>query len=86
MLFRSREQLAHLFRDFDDPCLMLHGNLRLTRIIKNARRGQLLAMTQLGAILLAPRKYELIHLGENPAEQTLMQHYLRRAPVAESFL
>lgn len=86
MLFRSRQQLAQLFRDFDDPCVMLHGNLRLTSLIKNARSDQLLAMTQPGAILWGPREYELIHLGDTPMEQMLLQHYLQCAPVSEGFL
>lgn len=86
VLFRSREQLAHLFRDFDDPCVMLHGNLRLTSIVKNARSDQLLAMTQPGAILWGPREYELMQLGESPAEQALMTRYLQCAPVSEGFL
>ncbi|MEO3956624.1 hypothetical protein ABH309_19470, partial [Chromobacterium piscinae] len=86
VLFRSREQLAHLFRDFDDPCVMLHGNLRLTSIVKNARSDQLLAMTQPGAILWGPREYELMQLGESPAEQALMARYLQCAPVSEGFL
>lgn len=86
VLFRSREQLTYLFRDFDDPCVMLHGNLRLTSIIKNARSDQLVAMTQPGVILWAPREYELIHLGDSPAEQALMERYLQCAPVSEGFL
>jgi len=86
VLFRSREKLADFFRDFDDPCVMVHGNVRLNSMIKNARSDQLLAMTQPGTILWAPREYELIHLGESPTEQALMEHYLRCAPVSEGFL
>ncbi len=57
VLFRSREKLADFFRDVDDPCVMVHGNVRLYSMIKNARSDQLLAMTQLGTILWAPREY-----------------------------
>lgn len=86
ILFRCRERIAHLLRDFDDPCVMLHGNVRLQSMIKNARSDQLIAMTQPGNILWAPREYELIHLGESAAETALLHDYLQRAPVSEGFI
>lgn len=86
ILFRSRAQLAHLFRDFNDPCVLVHGNVRLRSMLKNPRSDQLLAMTQPGTILWAPREYDLIQLDESPAETALLHAYLQRAPVAEGFV
>lgn len=86
ILFRSRARLAHLFRDFNDPCVMVHGNVRLQSMLKNPRSDQLLAMTQPGPILWAPREYDLIHLDDSPAETALLHAYLQQAPVAEGFV
>lgn len=86
ILSRCRDQFAWLMRDFDDPCVLIHGNVRLQSMIKNARSDQLLAMTQPGNILWAPREYDLIHLDDTPAGQALLQHYLQRAPVSEGFI
>ncbi|ADU68658.1 YcbJ family phosphotransferase [Pantoea sp. At-9b] len=86
ILFRSRQQLAHLFAGFDDPCVLIHGNLRLASIMKDVRSDQLVAMTQPGNVLWAPREFELMRLGDNGAEASLLQHYLQRAPVAEGFV
>jgi len=86
ILFRCRARLAHLFRDFDDPCVMVHGNVRLQSMLKNSRSDQLVAMTQPGIILWAPREYDLIHLGESPAETALLSTYLQRAPLSEGFV
>ncbi|MGK3140847.1 phosphotransferase [Pantoea sp. C2G6] len=86
ILFRCRARLAHLFRDFDDPCVMVHGNVRLQSMLKNSRSDQLLAMTEPGTILWAPREYDLIHLDDSPAETALLQAYLQRAPLSEGFL
>ncbi|MBK4783367.1 MAG: phosphotransferase [Pantoea sp. Pent] len=86
ILFRSREQLAQLFAGFDDPCVLMHGNLRLASMLKDPHSDQLVAMTQPGTILLAPREYELMRLAENGAEASLLQHYLQRAPVDDGFV
>lgn len=86
MLFRCRSRLAHLFRDFDDPCVMVHGNVRLQSMLKNSRSDQLVAMTRPGTILWAPREYDLIHLDTSPAETALLHDYLQRAPVSEGFV
>lgn len=86
ILFRCRSRLAHLFRDFDDPCVMVHGNVRLQSMLKNSRSDQLVAMTQPGTILWAPREYDLIHLDTSPAETALLHDYLQRAPVSEGFV
>lgn len=86
ILYRSRQQLTHLFKDFDDPCVLMHGNLRLSSMLKDARSDQLIAMMQPGNILWAPREYELIRLADSGAEASLLQHYLQRAPVSEGFI
>ncbi len=86
ILFRSRQQLTRLFNGFDDPCVLLHGNLRLESMLKDARSDQLIAMMQPGNILWAPREYELMRLADGGAEASLLQHYLQRAPVAEGFV
>lgn len=86
MLFRSRQQLPRLFEGFDDPCVLVHGNLRLASVLKDARSDQLIAMMQPGTILWAPREYDLMRLADSGAEASLLQYYLQRAPVAEGFL
>lgn len=86
ILFRSRQQLGKLFVDFDDPCVLMHGNFRLASMLKDARSDQLVAMMQPGNILWAPREYELMRLADSGAEASLLRHYLQRAPVAEGFL
>jgi len=64
----------------------MHGNLRLASMLKDPHSDQLVAMTQPGTILWAPREYELMRLAENGAEASLLQHYLQRAPVDEGFV
>lgn len=86
ILFRCRARLAHLFRGFDDPCVMVHGNVQLQSMLKDSRSDQLIAMTQPGTILWAPREYDLIHLDTSPAETALLHSYLQRAPVSEGFV
>ncbi|PJZ04906.1 hypothetical protein PRCB_15985 [Pantoea rodasii] len=86
ILYRSRQQLTQLFNGFDDPCVLMHGNLRLSSMLKDARSDQLVAMMQPGNILWAPREYELIRLADSGAEASLLHHYLQRAPVAEGFI
>lgn len=86
ILYRSRQQLARLFEGFDDPCVLMHGNLRLSSMLKDAHSDQLVAVMQPGNILWAPREYELMRLADSGAEASLLQHYLQRAPVAEGFL
>ncbi|WP_130834588.1 phosphotransferase [[Erwinia] mediterraneensis] len=86
ILFRARQQLPRLFRGFNDPAVLIHGNLRLHSILKDVTSDRLLAMTQPGYILWAPREYELCRLGNSTAETNLLQHYLQRAPVDDGFL
>ncbi|MDY0899864.1 fructosamine kinase family protein [Pantoea agglomerans] len=86
ILFRCRARLAYLFRGFDDPCVMVHGNIQLQSMLKDSRSDQLIAMTQPGTILWAPREYDLIHLDTSPAETALLHNYLQRAPVSEGFV
>lgn len=86
ILFRCRQQLPRLFRGFSDPAVLIHGHLQLQAILKDAASDQLLAMTQPGWLLWAPREYELFRLSHDRAEASLLQHYLHRAPVDEGFL
>ena len=86
ILFRCRARLTYLFRGFDDPCVMVHGNVQLQSMLKDSRSDQLIAMTQPGTILWAPREYDLIHLDTSPAETALLHSYLQRAPVSEGFV
>lgn len=86
ILYRSRQQLSALFAGFDDPCVLVHGNLRLSSVLKDAHSDQLIAMMQPGPILWAPREYELMRLADSGVEALLLQYYLQRAPVAEGFM
>jgi fructosamine-3-kinase len=86
ILFRSRQLLPRLFKGFNDPCVLMHGNLRLASMLKDAHSDQLIAMMQPGNILWAPREYDLMRLADSGAEASLLHHYLQRAPVAEGFL
>ncbi|KNC15595.1 hypothetical protein AC790_04480 [Pantoea sp. RIT-PI-b] len=86
ILFRSRQLLPRFFNGFNDACVLMHGNLRLASVLKDAHSDQLIAMMQPGNILWAPREYDLMRLADSGAEASLLQHYLQRAPVAEGFL
>jgi len=86
LLYRTREMLIDFFADFDDPCVLVHGNLGLRSMLKDAKTDQLLAMLNPGMMLWAPREYELFRLCEAGMPDQLLFHYLQRAPVAESFL
>lgn len=86
VLFRSRQNLAHLFDDFDDPCVLVHGNLSLRNMLKQTRSDELFAMINPGTVLWAPREYELFRLSEEGPAETLLFHYLQQAPVAEGFI
>lgn len=55
-------------------------------MLKDARSDQLLAMVGPGMMLWAPREYELFRLSDGGQAEQLLWRYLRRAPVAESFL
>jgi fructosamine-3-kinase len=86
LLYRTREMLTHFFAGFDDPCVLVHGNLSLRSMLKDAKTDQLLAMLNPGMMLWAPREYELFRLCEVGMPEQLLFRYLQHAPVAESFL
>lgn len=86
ILFRTRECLPRMFEDFSDNCVLIHGNFSLRSMLKDSRSDQLLAMVNPGVMLWAPREYELFRLAEPGQAESLLWHYLQRAPVAESFL
>jgi len=86
LLYRTREALTHFFVGFDDPCVLVHGNLSLRSMLKDPKSDQLLAMLNPGMMLWAPREYELFRLCEAGMPSQLLFYYLQRAPVAESFL
>ncbi|WP_343463208.1 phosphotransferase [Pantoea sp.] len=86
ILFRSRDQLAKLFHGFADPCVLLHGNLRLSHVRFVTDRDPQVAMVNPGDILWGPREFELRRLSEQGEDATLLQNYLQRAPVSEGFL
>ncbi|AHG21976.1 hypothetical protein Z042_21925 [Chania multitudinisentens RB-25] len=86
LLYRTREALPSFFSGFDDPCVLVHGNLSLRSMLKDAKTDQLLAMLNPGMMLWAPREYELFRLCEAGMPDQLLFRYLQRAPVAESFL
>lgn len=86
ILYRSRENLAGLFHEFDDPCVLVHGNLELSSILKDARNDSLLALVSPGTVLWAPREFDLYPLCCTPTGSDLLSHYLYRAPVAEGFV
>lgn len=86
ILYRSRENLAALFHRFDDPCVLVHGNLALSSILKDARNDQLLALVSPGNVLWAPREFDLHPLCGSAMGEALLGCYLQRAPVAEEFV
>lgn len=86
ILFRCRQHLPRLFRNFSDPAVLIHANLTLSAVVKDPHSDKLLAMTQPGNILWAPREYELFRLSDSGDEASLLQRYLQRAPVDEGFL
>lgn len=86
ILFRTRECLPRLFEDFNDNCVLVHGNFTLSSMLKDGRSDQLLAIVNPGTMLWAPREYEIFRLFEPGQSESLLWHYLQRAPVAESFL
>jgi hypothetical protein len=65
ILFRTRECLPDLFKDFNDNCVLVHGNFTLRSMLKDPRSDQLLAMVGPGMMLWAPREYELFRLAES---------------------
>ncbi|MCG8709045.1 YcbJ family phosphotransferase [Brenneria sp. 4F2] len=86
LLYRSRQCLPILFDDFNDSCVLVHGNLSLRSMLKDSHSDQLLAMINPGVMLWAPREYELLRLCEAGMPEQLLYHYLGKAPVAESFV
>ncbi|HBC83408.1 YcbJ family phosphotransferase [Pseudescherichia vulneris] len=86
ILFRTRECLPKLFEGFNDNCVLVHGNLNLRSMLKDARTDQLVAMVGPGVMLWAPREYELFRLSDSALAEGLLWHYLQHAPVAEAFI
>lgn len=86
ILYRSRENLPKLFRGFDDPCVLVHGNLELSSVLKDAKSDSLLALVSPGTVLWAPREFDLYPLCCTPTGNDLLCSYLYRAPVAEGFV
>lgn len=86
VLYRSRENLGNLLADFNEPCVLVHGNLSLNSMLKEAWSDQLLSMINPGMMLWAPREYELFRLCDEGLAESLLFHYLRQAPVAEGFV
>ena len=86
ILFRTRECLPKLFDGFNDNCVLVHGNLNLRSMLKDARTDQLVAVVGPGVMLWAPREYELFRLSDSALAEGLLWHYLQHAPVAEAFI
>lgn len=86
VLYRSRENLGNLLADFNEPCVLVHGNLSLNSMLKEAWSDQLLSMINPGMMLWAPREYELFRLCDEGLAESLLFHYLSQAPVAEGFV
>ncbi|AJI96727.1 fructosamine kinase family protein [Yersinia ruckeri] len=86
VLYRSRACLSRLFADFDDSCVLVHGNLSLRSMLKDSRSDQLLAMLNPGPVLWAPREYDLFRLSDEGMSTQLLYRYLSKAPVSEAFV
>ncbi|OON40849.1 hypothetical protein BTJ39_07195 [Izhakiella australiensis] len=86
LLYRTRQQADAFFDDFDDPCVLVHGNLTLRHILKVPRTDQLLAMVNPGTVLWAPREFDVCRLWEPGAASELLTRYFSHAPVDEGFL
>ena len=86
ILYRSRENLAALFQGFHDPCVLVHGNLALNSMLKDAKNDHLLALVNPGTVLWAPREFDLYPLCGSTVGDELLSGYLKRAPVAEDFV
>lgn len=86
VLFRSHQKIAALFSGFDDACVLVHGNLFLTSLLKDGRDDRIKAIINPGTVLWAPREFDLYPLCESAQGNALLQCYLQRAPVAESFV
>ncbi|PIJ51328.1 hypothetical protein BL250_01120 [Erwinia sp. OLTSP20] len=86
VLYRARQQAAAFFNGFDDPCVLVHGNLTLQHILKTPRSERLLAAVNPGTILWAPREFDLFRLWQPGAASQLLTCYVSRAPVNQGFL
>ncbi len=86
VLLRSKLCMNKLFEDFDDSAVLVHGNITLRSMLKDARSDQLLSMLNPGVMLWAPREYELFRLCSEGMPTQLFFRYLERAPVSESFI
>lgn len=85
ILYRSLEKTSRLFSEFDDTCVLVHGDFRLRNLLKDVKTDQLLAVLDPGEIQAAPREYDLMHLCDDPFAEKVLSTYLKRAPVAEQF-
>jgi hypothetical protein len=85
ILFRTRECLPDLLKDFNDNCVLVHGSFTLRSMLKDPRSDQLLAMVGPGMMLWAPREYELFRLA-TAGRRNSCCGTICRAPVAEAFL
>lgn len=86
VLYRSRENLGNLLADFNEPCVLVHGNLSLGNMLKEAWSDQLLSMVNPGMMLWAPREYDLFRLCDDGLASSLLYHYLQQSPVADGFV
>lgn len=86
ILWRSRESLPQLFDEFDDSCVLVHGNLELSSIVKDVKSDSLLALDSPGTVLWAPREFDLYPLCCTTTGNELLACYLYKAPVAEGFV
>lgn len=85
ILFRSRACVAALFAGFNDPCVLVHGNLSLNNMLRDASSDRLLAIVNPGPVQWAPREFELHLLCETGIGDEVVGEYLQSAPVAEGF-
>lgn len=86
LLQRTRNDFERLFSGFSERCVLIHGNLTLSNMLKDPRSDRLLAIVNPGMMMWAPREYELFRLLEPGLADDLFWTYLQRAPVSESFM
>lgn len=86
ILYRSRDRFATLFGDFNDPCVLIHGNLSPDNILKNPGHDRLLAMVNPGPLQWAPREFDLYPFCGFASGDALLNDYYQYAPLAEGFV